>query len=119
MAPTRAEQFEDGLGRRALVSRSAHGDWSPAPDRPDPVDVLLASNAGRLEELIPIRFGALGERRERPHPATAQDRHARRARCPQSLPDGTCSRRQRAEGRRSAGHVVAALVTSYPERLAR
>src|SRR6516165_10124349 len=59
MAPTRAEQFEDGLGRRALVSRSAHGDWRAAPDRPDPVDVLLASNAGRLEELIPIRFGRM------------------------------------------------------------
>ena len=59
MAPTKAEQFEDGLGRRALVSRSAHGDWRAARDRPDPVDVLLASNAGRLEELIPIRFGRM------------------------------------------------------------
>ena len=114
MAPTRAEQFEDGLGRRALVSRSAHGDWRAAPDRPDPVDVLLASNAGRLEELIPIRLGAPGERREDHTQLLRKDRHARRARCRQSLPDGTCSRRKRGEGRRSAGHVVAALVTPYP-----
>jgi uncharacterized protein (DUF2252 family) len=59
MTPTRAEQFEDGRDRRALISHSAHGEWSPAPVRPDPIEVLLASNAGRLEELIPIRFGRM------------------------------------------------------------
>jgi uncharacterized protein (DUF2252 family) len=59
MTPTRAERFEDGRARRARISRSAHGDWSPAQDRPDPIDVLMASNAGRLEELIPIRFGRM------------------------------------------------------------
>jgi uncharacterized protein (DUF2252 family) len=59
MTPTRAEQFEDGRDRRALISHSAHGEWSPAPGRPDPIEVLLASNAGRLEELIPIRFGRM------------------------------------------------------------
>jgi len=56
---SRAEQFEDGRGRRELIARSSHGDWTAASDRPDPVDVLLASNAGRLEELLPIRFGRM------------------------------------------------------------
>jgi uncharacterized protein (DUF2252 family) len=56
-----AEQFEDGRERRALISPGAHGDWAPAEDRPDPIDVLVASNDGRLEELIPIRFGRMAE----------------------------------------------------------
>ena len=61
MRPTRAQQFDDGRGRRTLISRGAHGDWAPAADRPDPVDVLVAGNDGRLEELIPIRFGRMVE----------------------------------------------------------
>lgn len=59
MAATRAVQRKDGRSRRALISRSAHGDWSPAPDRPDPIDVLMVSNEGRMAELVPIRFGRM------------------------------------------------------------
>jgi hypothetical protein len=44
MTATRSEQFEDGRERRALISRSDHGDWAPAQDRTDPIDVLMASN---------------------------------------------------------------------------
>jgi len=61
MRATRAEQFDDGRERRALISIGAHGDWAPAQDRPDPVDVLATANDGRLEELIPIRFGRMAE----------------------------------------------------------
>ena len=50
---------EDGRSRRDLVPRSGHGDWAPSADRADPIDVLVASNAGRLPELIPIRFGRM------------------------------------------------------------
>ena len=50
---------EDGRSRREIVPRSGHGDWAPAADRPDPIDLLVASNAGRLPELIPIRFGRM------------------------------------------------------------
>ncbi len=56
---TRAEQFEDGRDRRALMALGVHGDLAPAEGRSDPIDVLVASNAGRLEELIPIRFGRM------------------------------------------------------------
>src|SRR4051795_4063559 len=59
MSLTRAEQFTDGRQRRKLISRGEHGDWAPGGDRFDPVEVLLASNDGRLEELIPIRFGRM------------------------------------------------------------
>jgi len=59
VTPTRAEQVEDGRARRAEISRGAHGEWTPAADRPDPIEVLVASNAGRMPELIPIRFGRM------------------------------------------------------------
>jgi len=59
MMAARAEQYDDGRDRRTLVSRGAHGEWAPALDRPDPIDVLLASNTGRLDDLIPIRFGRM------------------------------------------------------------
>jgi uncharacterized protein (DUF2252 family) len=42
-----------------MVPRSAHGVWSPAPDRPDPVAVLRAQAVSRLQELVPIRYGRM------------------------------------------------------------
>ena len=41
------------------MPRSAHGDWTPAADRPDPVAVLQAQAASRVQELIPIRHGRM------------------------------------------------------------
>ena len=52
-------QCEDGRRRRDVVPRGSHGEWAAATDRPDPIEVLLASNEGRLEELVPIRFGRM------------------------------------------------------------
>ncbi|MFE6967345.1 DUF2252 domain-containing protein [Agromyces sp. NPDC057679] len=59
MTLTRAEQFQDGHDRRKVVPLDSHGDWVPSKDRADPIDVLTASNASRLEGLIPIRFGRM------------------------------------------------------------
>ena len=53
------DQAEDGRSRRDVVSRTSHGEWAPAADRRDPIEVLLASNEGRMEELVPIRFGRM------------------------------------------------------------
>src|SRR5205085_5421089 len=39
--------------------RSAHGDWAPAADRPDPVSILQAQAQSRLSELVPIRYGRM------------------------------------------------------------
>ena len=47
-----------GVAARS-ISRASHGEWAPAADRRDPIEVLLASNEGRLEELVPIRFGRM------------------------------------------------------------
>lgn len=42
-----------------MTPRWAHGDWAPAPDRSDPVAVLAAQAASRLQELVPIRYGRM------------------------------------------------------------
>src|SRR3954452_1816438 len=44
----------DGEHHRA-VPRSAHAHWMPAPDRPDPVKLLLAQDDERLNELVVLR----------------------------------------------------------------
>ena len=53
------ESAERGRAARRRTPRSAHGDWAPAPDRPDPVAVLTAQAASRVQELLPIRYGRM------------------------------------------------------------
>jgi len=54
-----AERAGVGRTRRAAVPRSAHADWQPAQDRPDPVDLLEEQAATRVPELVPIRYGRM------------------------------------------------------------
>ena len=54
-----ADRMAAGQALRAKAPRSAHADWKPAADRPDPVDVLEASNRTRLPDLVPIRYGRM------------------------------------------------------------
>ncbi len=42
-----------------MSPRTAHGDWTPAADRPDPVAVLAAQASSRVQELVPIRYGRM------------------------------------------------------------
>jgi len=56
---TRAEMAEAGRLLRSRVPRRSHGRWEPALDRPDPLEVLAASNAVRLPELVPVRNGRM------------------------------------------------------------
>src|SRR5579863_9349254 len=48
-----------GRTARAGAPRSAHGKWAPAPDRPDPVDLLEEQAASRVPQLVPIRYGRM------------------------------------------------------------
>src|SRR5262245_39746501 len=54
-----ADRLAAGRALRAKAARSAHADWKPPADRPDPVDVLEASNRNRLPDLVPIRYGRM------------------------------------------------------------
>ena len=49
----------DGRSRREVVSRQRQAEWAPPADRFDPIDVLIESSTGRIEELLPIRFGRM------------------------------------------------------------
>ena len=55
------EKSAAGKALRATVPRSSHAGRSPAPDRPDPVELIAASNAGRLQRLLPIRMERMAE----------------------------------------------------------
>ena len=56
---TVAERVARGKAARREVPRSGHAGFSPAPDRPDPIAVLEAQGAGRVPELLPIRYGRM------------------------------------------------------------
>jgi uncharacterized protein (DUF2252 family) len=53
------ERMTVGRAGRKGAPRSAHAEWSPAPDRPDPVDVLEQQGTTRVPELLPIRHGRM------------------------------------------------------------
>jgi uncharacterized protein (DUF2252 family) len=38
---------------------SLHADWGPAADRPDPVELLVAQDAAREADLVPVRHGRM------------------------------------------------------------
>ena len=38
---------------------SSHGEWEPAADRPDPVELLVAQDATREVDLVPVRHGRM------------------------------------------------------------
>ncbi len=53
------ESAERGRAARQAAPRSSHGEWAPAPDRPDPLTLLQAQAATRVRELVPIRYGRM------------------------------------------------------------
>ena len=48
-----------GKTLRARTSRESHAEGKPASNRPDPLDLLAASNKGRREDLVPLRMGRM------------------------------------------------------------
>jgi uncharacterized protein (DUF2252 family) len=57
LSPT--ERAELGRNARSVAPRSSHADWTPASDRPDPIDLLEEQAATRVPELVPIRYGRM------------------------------------------------------------
>ncbi len=53
------ERAARGKAARAVAPRSGHGDWEPASDRRDPVELLEEQAATRVRELVPIRYGRM------------------------------------------------------------
>ena len=50
-----------GKSLRKRLARSSHGEWQPSADRPDPIALLQEQDSGRLENLLPIKYGRMLE----------------------------------------------------------
>jgi uncharacterized protein (DUF2252 family) len=53
------ERAAAGKAARDAAPRSSHGDWAPAPDRADPVDLLERQASSRVGQLLPLRYGRM------------------------------------------------------------
>jgi uncharacterized protein (DUF2252 family) len=58
---TDSDHANEGKSLREGAPRGSHGDWKPAEDRPDPISLLLAQDQGRLQHLLPIKYGRMLE----------------------------------------------------------
>ena len=62
-----AEQFHVSVDDRRARGKeaakrtpaSSHAEWEPAADRPDPVELLVAQDAAREPDLVPVRHGRM------------------------------------------------------------
>src|SRR5512139_3189161 len=52
------ERYELGRSLRSVTARSAHEEWNPPAER-DMIALLEASNQGRVESLVPLRYGRM------------------------------------------------------------
>jgi uncharacterized protein (DUF2252 family) len=53
------QRLAQGKALRNVASRKAQMEWKPPANRADPVDLLIASSKGRVEDLLPIRYGRM------------------------------------------------------------
>jgi uncharacterized protein (DUF2252 family) len=57
--PTVEQRAARGKAARAWAPRSEHGEWEPAADRRDPVELLEEQARTRVPELVPLRYGRM------------------------------------------------------------
>ncbi len=48
-----------GKALREKIPRAQHGQWKDGKGRLDPIEILCRSDAGRLKDLVPIRYGRM------------------------------------------------------------
>jgi uncharacterized protein (DUF2252 family) len=56
---SREDRAAAGKALREKVPREWHGAWKEFKGRPSPIDILQESDAGRMKELVPIRYGRM------------------------------------------------------------
>ena len=56
---TYKERYAEGKALREKCPRDAHATWKASKGRPDPVQVVLEAEKGRLPELLPLRHGRM------------------------------------------------------------
>jgi uncharacterized protein (DUF2252 family) len=56
---SRADRKDEGKAMRLAVPLASHAQWQAPAHRRDPIDLLIESSAGRVPELLPIRYGRM------------------------------------------------------------
>jgi uncharacterized protein (DUF2252 family) len=56
---TWAERYEIGKSLRTQCPHTSHATWNPPATRPNPVDVVLEADKGRMPDLLPLRHGRM------------------------------------------------------------
>src|SRR5262249_7638996 len=56
---THEERYLRGKKLREKTPRASHAGWEPPRNRRDPIEILIESSVGRIEHLIPIRYGRM------------------------------------------------------------
>ncbi|HEY6376950.1 MAG TPA: DUF2252 domain-containing protein [Edaphobacter sp.] len=56
---TYKERYAEGKALRDKCPRQSHAAWKPAKGRRDPVEMVLASEQGRIPKLLPLRHGRM------------------------------------------------------------
>jgi uncharacterized protein (DUF2252 family) len=54
-----ADRLALGKALRDQCSRKAQAEWKPPAKRADPIELLIENSRGRIEELVPIRYGRM------------------------------------------------------------
>jgi uncharacterized protein (DUF2252 family) len=54
-----AERYAAGKKLREACPRTSHAVWKPPANRPDPVDLVLRAEKGRMTNLLPLRHGRM------------------------------------------------------------
>ncbi len=56
---TRTRQYAEGKELRDICPRKSHAEWKAPRSRRDPIDMVLASEKGRIPDLLPLRHGRM------------------------------------------------------------
>lgn len=59
VVPTPGERFAKGKEHRKRLRRADQGEWKPAKNRFDPVQMVLMATRGRLRDLVPIKMARM------------------------------------------------------------
>jgi hypothetical protein len=54
---SRKDLYAIGKALREKCPRTSHSDWKVPHDRPDPVELVLRAEKGRMPQLLPLRHG--------------------------------------------------------------
>lgn len=56
---SRKERRAAGKALRDKCAKDSHASWKPHAKRRDPIELLIESSAGRMQQLVPIRYGRM------------------------------------------------------------